>query len=434
MKFKSLKFIFALSTLTILLFTACGKEDIPLPKEPSSVIEKMNIKDATNLFISSSIKPSTSLNSKIISYSISETSTKKLFKITSNGYIEEVTYTDVDGNVIVNNNEPVQIININDNYIYVEFPLESYLVNKSNENVYALNKIGNVISLYNNFINTKSIQTDSFGNIYYKVWDINYGNNPCNLIKLDTSDPDNIIATQMNPTTEFVDEFKVDAFGNILYTGRLRTEISGTNSIFRVRKANGGFYNLSDKTMAFWIGLDGNFYYNEFSGDSDVPIKKLIIDNEFNITETQYSTAPTIFMSDSYLFSFNNKIIYLNKRSLNMKEIYNNEQIIKDINLDGFSIDKIILAAQSNDYLYIACNSNTTLIKINPIDYSYELLLNPGVYDISAMTVSSTNQVIFNALRMADGKQILGQIDSNGNLTILDESNSIKATILERIN
>ena len=42
--------------------------------------------------------------------------------------------------------------------------------------------------------------------------------------------------------------------------------------------------------------------------------------------------------------------------------------------------------------------------------------------------------MIFNALRMPDGAKIIGEIDSGGTVTILDETLNTEVTVLERIN
>lgn len=430
------KFLLILSSLSVILLSGCGSSgggDSSTTPKVEATLNKLNIEDAKSLFISSSINTSNSENSKLLAYSSNSSTSNKLFKITNDGYIEEVTYKDQNGNNFISIYSPKKIVNIDSRYIYIEFEYNSaYLVNKSTGYIYSLNNIGVACDILNYFDNVGSIQSDSFGNIYYCCFD----SNGMNLMKLDTSKPENIAATQLNPTTESVDTFRVDNLGNVLFTGRLRTETSGTSSIQRIRKINGGFYNLdADNYVSYWLGLDGNFYY---SSKDDI-VKKVIIDANFDITEENYFTEniatgqciPTMWSSS--IFKFSNKIIMIDPNQSKIFEAYNSEKSVKEITLNSFTLDKIVTAVQSSNYLYIACNNNSTIIKVNPSDYSYTILLPEGTYDVTSMSVSDDDKLVFNALRMADGKNILGEIDSNGVLNILDETSNIKTIYLERI-
>ena len=100
-------------------------------------------------------------------------------------------------------------------------------------------------------------------------------------------------------------------------------------------------------------------------------------------------------------------------------------------------IDDYKVAGASSDFYYISGNdgsSNPMLIKVNPANDSATTLLTAGLYDIYKMTISSDNIVLFNALRMADGVKIIGQIDAIGTVTILDETLDKEMVVLERMN
>ena len=54
-------------------------------------------------------------------------------------------------------------------------------------------------------------------------------------------------------------------------------------------------------------------------------------------------------------------------------------------------------------------------------------------YDIYNFNVTSDDNITFSALRMNDGKKVLGKILADGTLSITDESINKEITILERI-
>jgi len=63
----------------------------------------------------------------------------------------------------------------------------------------------------------------------------------------------------------------------------------------------------------------------------------------------------------------------------------------------------------------------------------YTVLLPSGDYDIFRMSVSNKGEVTFNAIRMSDGRRVIGSISTTGILTILDETLNAEVLILERI-
>ena len=65
--------------------------------------------------------------------------------------------------------------------------------------------------------------------------------------------------------------------------------------------------------------------------------------------------------------------------------------------------------------------------------YQYEYLLSDGEYDVYNLSVNK-NSIVFNALRMNDGAIVMGSINNNGIIKILDDKLESKVTVLERIN
>ena len=74
-------------------------------------------------------------------------------------------------------------------------------------------------------------------------------------------------------------------------------------------------------------------------------------------------------------------------------------------------------------------------MKVEPgVDTVTTLLPQAGVYyDIFKMVVSPDGVVTFNALRMSDGIKVLGEVEADGNVNILDESLNVQVVTLERV-
>ena len=117
-------------------------------------------------------------------------------------------------------------------------------------------------------------------------------------------------------------------------------------------------------------------------------------------------------------------------------EVYNaNTNTLKKIEASSVGLNKIKFGISSDDYYFLVgtdSSNNSTLVKIEPTDYSYETLLSDGTYDIYNLSISN-EEVIFNALRMDDGAIILGKIASDKTISILDENLEEQITVLEKI-
>ena len=165
---KTVVFIVALSF--ILMFVACdNRTDLLAPGGiDKDLLASMDIVNTSNLFIAKS--------GDFKSYSLLSDSRsselQKLFKITDEGYIEEVKYYDDEGNEITIEYQPIAIYNINDEYLIVCFYLRSYLVRKLDGAVFSLDAVGSPIATVYNMAhakNAKVIQSDDYNNIYYLV-------------------------------------------------------------------------------------------------------------------------------------------------------------------------------------------------------------------------------------------------------------------------
>ena len=432
---KKLKYLLLATILALAfgLMLSCSKsDDTTSSSSSSSSLQYIEITDAETLFIVQGSSSSRSVSRS--SYSSSTTNT--LFKITETGAVQEVGYKDADNNTYTVTRQPVSIDNVDTNYVVFSFgsdksnPTECYLTNKSTGAVYLLGSAASPMDskcpLPQTNSKEKTILTDNKSNFYYRYYGFSNGNFPYYLRQVNYTDPTNIAATQYIVDSESVGDFIVDSNGNVAYNANLTGDAN--TAVNRIRKSNGGYYNLSH--TAFWVGLDGNIYL----ADGSFEVKKVSIDSDYNVSISTYDNNTLARISNQhYKLKLSNKLIFVQQNSGSTIAIDNGYEI----NTLDLPLSNINIARSSSNYVYISgtdnSSSNSVLVKFNPSDNSSSQMYTKGTYDIYNFNVTSDDTITFSALRMNDGKKVLGKILANGTLSITDESINKEITILERI-
>ncbi|MBO5731202.1 MAG: hypothetical protein J6R67_08395 [Treponema sp.] len=421
-------------------FISCSNvtEDKNDVRSNDSVLKFLDIQNAKNLYIGTSNSGTRSARNAA--------TTQKLFKITEEGYVEEVKYLDENKKEITISQQPTVIQNVNDDYIFVGFGWSgyvesSYLVRKTDGAVFDMTKAGNPNEIYNDFKNSQRIKTDGKNNMYF----LSYDTQSLRIVKVNLNGIDALNSSFISASTDYVDVFDVDWNGNLIYDGYSVSDSS--HRLLRVRKSNGGLLNLSD-VGAFWIGLDGNIYYssnnheeykNSENGEESYgyPIKKITIDLSSGDKEEIYGYIDDFFWTyGSFKINVKDKI-YIIRDSL-ISEVYNSNNSPRKVSLTSLQLKSVTAVTSSENYYYVAgltSTNETVLLKINPDNDSFNHILPENEYEVFSFTASETDGITFNALRMSDGKKIIGQVGINGGeVTILDEESDAEITYLQRIN
>jgi hypothetical protein len=71
----------------------------------------------------------------------------------------------------------------------------------------------------------------------------------------------------------------------------------------------------------------------------------------------------------------------------------------------------------------------TPQMRINPYTYESEPLVRDNDYEIYSFTVLKDNTIIFNGLRLSDGKIILASINENRIIKVIEETGNTKVTL-----
>jgi hypothetical protein len=402
-----------LLVLVGLVFFACDNDSPDPAYITSSKLAIIDIANATNLFIASGSN-SRSINGRAVG------DTDKLFKITDDGYIQEVSYYDMEGNQTTVNYSPTAIYDVNDTYIIVCFGNDGYLVRKTDGAVFSLDNVGVPSSAgqFANFNNAKIIQNDPMGNIYYVV--SSKGGYATDIIKIDTSNPNNLTKVIWAEGRGFIYTFNVSPATHTIYGD---SEAGG-----RIKKINGGLINIVYPNPQ-WIGLDDNIKYFDH-----VQHKIWTVNFDTNLQEIMSSIDCSLSLSsaDCFLLRFNDRILSIGGKSI--YEIENPSNTPRQIAISEISTVKNVV--YSNNYYYLSGNNASNqpvLLKVDPKTDTVKMLLSPNLYDIFKMTVDNNDVVSFNAERMSDGVKVVGQVSSTGVVSILNETLNTEIVILERI-
>ena len=437
-----------LYTTLIFIFVLVSCSNGNETKTNSNVSKRLmlNITDATNLYIG---KSSLTQN-RAVSSRESNNNVNKLFKITESGYVQEITYSyevvekDDEGNILKTSTEtatdiqvPSDLVSLNSKYLIVCFDSDNYLVNKDDGYCY---KYTNDIpkNFNNNSYCGENLVSDKDGNIYF------LSNN--SVKKLNISNIDEITISSISARTDNVSFFGVDNDGNVAYGG---TD-SADNHILRFKINGGSFETLPGPGgwgfTTFWTGFDGFiYYYNPMNlgyGDytpigSTSRIKKLIAKPEYSWEDYPHdeSIDPGNQGIENMLFISNPKRIIMVSGDA-LFEVYNEEtKRVRKIPYSTFNLTNSKVSKASSNYYYIAGVSTSTksvLVRINPVDDSFTTLLN-GTYDIYKMEIDSDDKVTFNALSLIDGSIVIGTVDANGDIEILETNLEEEVVILERL-
>ncbi len=421
----------------------------------SATITKFNIANAKNIYIAKKGSSTQSARSLVAlqgggspdeengdaSNVITSTGDEAIYKITDEGNIEEVSCTNENDEEVTPEETPVVIYRVNDDYIIIGYGessvkiTKSYIVKSSTGAAYDLTKAGMPVSPTKDFKNAKLIKTVGT-NAYYLTYKADGSSRQ--VVKIDLSGVDSLTSTVMSLEDDNVQNFEVDKDDNIAY----RT----VNNKYRFVKSTSGFANFKSAPSGgvFWADADGYIRYIKDDAGS-AKIEKITI-SEGEITETE--TAVTEVNNSTSLLNF------LSKGS-NLKLDLPSGCIIVCLDekdsavymLDTRSARKwkeaklksVTAVAVSPNYYYLAGNNSdgkTCLKRIHPGDtHYYEDFITPGTYDIYAFSASETDGITFNALRYTDGKKVLCSVATvGGDVNVINESNSIKVSCLERIN
>ena len=222
----------------------------------------------------------------------------------------------------------------------------------------------------------------------------------------------------ITPSTYDVKSAVVDNSGNIIFS-YYYYDYGLQNGFYpkMIMSASGNIKNLSSITgvedyqiNAIWKSADGNFYY------SNSGIKRI---NPSTLEAEDYGALDLNDLQNGigckyYKFDFNDRTYLVYPGGV--AEVYNSTATLKKSVFAGLSVDKIYHACSTENYIYVSgedTSSNYFLIKVDP-DTGNNTKLLWNNYKVLSFTASETDGVVFNGLRILDGKKYFGKVPANG--------------------
>jgi hypothetical protein len=390
-----------------------------------------------------------------------------LFKVTESGVFQEIKYYRVDTIVIETETGieieldsvemttiiyPVAVFDVSEDYLIACFEEEkegdpshpyqyNFLARKSDGALFDLPGRRPTIEstywaygkMFGNEDGSHLIQRDAQGNVYYLGYWIIY--------KLNIQNPENITFEQLTMETqsgEGVANFRVNGQGHIMYnTGGITVASSS-----RLRYDSGRLQYPEKPLIPYWVGFDDKFYTAQKmsyqAGNPGFPvIERIILDNEEQAYEpvgtVNHPDAGYTSLTGSYMFKMknHNKIIALDfhddmeEAGAVVAEVYNNQMNVRSFGLAELGITTVRNGAGSDNYYYLTGldGNQPVIVKVDPSVFPHkaEYLVPKGELDIYKMVVSADDVMTFHALRMSNGRIILGEISPGGVITELEE-------------
>ncbi len=336
------------------------------------------------------------------------------FSVDKNGKVEPIRFITEEGDTVdmaINN-----IFEINDKYIMMhvnsETPgINSMLADKSSGAIFSLPVKISYNYEFHSF-------TDKDGNIYVKSQNMIY--------KISTGD---MTIEEYIAKNQSFNDFVVNIDGIAYYTEGFDT---GNTDKFQTPKGKTYLLSVLIPDIDEWgygvfIGSDGDFYvYNQ--KDLELSIYKI---EYASVSNTLFASIVTKSNFDiGYLWDIN--FVFNHERKTH---VISNGDFSLEFNEDLKTIKQLSINLPrtevgnyyaTSDALYIKDKGTETTIqsfvKLNISDNSIRCvdLTNKG-YEAYVVTSSIKNpEISFNGLRFSDSKNIIGQIDNNGNITAFE--------------
>ena len=360
-----------------------------------------------------------------------------LYKITEDGVVVEATITDEDGGEYTSEFWPNGIFNIDDDYVMITFGYNygtfgngedaeyAYLTRKSDGAVFEIpdryipqpNGEGDPENAIQFFLSGQFIYYLSYGVINYDSYS--------RIVRLDISNPSLLTAEGWSPETDFVYGFTADRDGNIAYDAVLNDE--GLDDKYRLKYHGGRLTNTDESSI--WTGTDGSLYRAEETETyGEYNYNRIDFDSDGYPSEETMCTASKA--GSRFPISLNTIQYFVGS---SITEINYTDKSVTSYNT-GIEVKDY---AASEDFFYLL-GDNGNILRFEPGTGDTTNILSSD-YDVYSFSVSSDNCVEFNALRMTDGKKVIGRIENADTLTteatpdILDTSMDSEVVSLVRI-
>lgn len=424
------------------LITSCDETDFRNGNVKNGM-PRLNITDAANIVVLESTSGS---GGRI------KAASTNLYKITTDGSFQEVKFLNAD-NTEVDPGQTETLIkinnafNLNAKYLLLEgeFTAWDTLGNTQSYNALLVRKTDGAIYDFSNpdIAYNSAFFEDEVGNIYYR----NHGQM---VMQIDVGDPSLLKRTEYLAAGQTATTFCAGGKGNVLYEYRPEGMINDDEIKYRVRKAQGGIYEIDITEPldpghykywinGMWTGTNGKIYFDSHTHDGNgyTPhIHTLTVDNTNTaIIDTVWTSsdpgANPIGWKSSQMHRVpkEESMLFVSKNQA--WEFFEDTNEMEEVSLP--EADEIDDFFYTDEFVYY--RSGVDIHKISLDDYNAELVPLPQDDQFEIYSLSGGDNEVLNlsALRFSDGKKIIAQIDAEGTFTVLDEVVNKEAVVMQRL-
>lgn len=445
------------------VFLGC---DLLFGEAPGKPLAFLDIADARHLVIGSGSITATGFGPS------SRDRENRLFKITDQGFLVEVKYTDSDGNTVVKSSSPIRVEVLDGEWVLVVFgydeinPYQAYLVRNTDGAAFEIprdylpypDSYGDYFTVVGDvayYLTSKNIS----GNLWYSVAKVHLSENPT--------------AERVTPSTDalfwYGTNFAAGPAGNLVYKAAFQGNV---NSIVRrVRYQSGALSSLGKESDYFWTGLDGEIYLTVKEDADDLPseyahypvyrimrinfsgashtfdyygTERLFMSGRLSSESIRVKTDGTerLFMSsglsrqsirvktDSRIVIFMPRYIFQKFDSVSGEpRVIVGEDALDLTSIDSYAVDKGTLFIAGRN----ASGPVLFAVDVESDEYTHSNVLPPG-FEVFKISPYGPDELVINALRLQDGRRIVGRLNTTTQaIETIDEEADMVVKNLVRI-
>lgn len=270
--------------------------------------------------------------------------------------------------------------------------------------------------------------------------DIFYASTSQAIQKIDLSNPAKAVtqAVVNIPSENCVNSFSLNPNGDLFVWN------AGTTGYLQIYKADGSIQNITsydNQSYAYLtVGPNGsNDFYAVYQSTNSGAILVKIAYSSGSFTTTTLETAGVIGnllgcgIGASAIIG--DKIYLIDGCSAST--IYKATSVVgSSVRLTPAPLTLVKTIAGYGAYVLVLgtdVSGNGGIVRYDTIANSFTTLLTPGSYTISKMTVSSAGLIGFSGVRNSDAANVIGSIDTAGNVTVTSSSVSSPVTQIQEI-
>lgn len=419
--------------LSAIFILSCASKDGDQTQSSNNQLSFLDIKDAVYLYIEE-----TNVKSK-------SSQVNTLFKVTTEGIIKEVIYTDDKGEIYKKSLIPKNIIKASDEYLIVVFDSEHYLVKKSDGAAYLL-----PIQEEGGFSRIDSeISLDSKGSMYFIIYNNNVGHR--SIAKLDVSNPENLTYQTITPSHHNPIGFIIDKEDYVFYSGQTAPAGNNNSGEVYVLSKNGNIYKTY--SYSYWKGGDGYCYIyvnnfkdnhleSKFEYDPSKPEGRYV----YKVFVTASGLEKDFFLFDEgdYWGALDNQRYYIGEKLYAIDFNYDYRQKCKvfdittkdNITSSVYSIPESFFPhSYDNKYVY-SLPKDADFYRFNPESGDFKkLYTHNNDYEIYGDIKVKNGIITFTAFKLSENKNLMIEINGfDGEMRQTDLQSSNKCVVLEKIN